>query len=215
MSKQQSSRVQVRKTYKRIVSAKDLKGKSLWRYSNWFITISTNVRTISDFDFFDFQDRFADALEELFEVETLDHHVIVVNERFAEPGEAWNSDWVDMDSVNVEAHIEEGETKKGGRVHAHILLEVKHQGHFFVSREGIKKFIDNHPSLPEVKGSFVQVKLVPEGMKSVLSYIRKDDVDITAEEWHLLEDSTRSIRPSTTTHVTDDLSEAFRGLRVE
>ncbi len=168
-------------------------GRSLWKYSNWFITISTNVRTKTDDEFFDFQDRFSQVLEELFVVETLDEHVIMVNDQHALPGEAWNEEWVDMKGVNVEAHIEEGTTKKGGRVHAHILLEVKHKGHFFVMRDGIKKFIDNHPLLPEVKGSFVQVKLVTDSMKHVLSYIRKDDTDITAEEWHDLERATATL----------------------
>jgi hypothetical protein len=193
MEHSRKKQVVIKKTFKRIAPEK-IQGRSEWKYSNWFITISTNVRTVSDADFFNFQDRFHDALMELFTVETLDENVIIVNQKYAEEGEAWTPEWVDMDNVKVEAHIEEGTTKKGGRVHAHILLEVRHKAHFHVTIEGIKRFIDNHPALPEVKGSYVQVKLVNEAMKHVLSYIRKDDTEITPEEWHELDDSVKSLR---------------------
>jgi hypothetical protein len=175
--------VQIAKTYKRVdPKVRGRSNEGGWRYSNWFITIQTNVKAKSDEHFFDFQDRFEKVLGELFQDDSMAENVISVNEKYAAPGEAWDEDWVDIPFTKAKFNIEEGTHKKGGRIHAHGLLEARHKGHFLVDRYKIKMFIDNHPLLPEVKGCKVWVTLVKDNMKTLLDYIRKDE-PITSDEW--------------------------------
>jgi hypothetical protein len=77
-------------------------------------------------------------------------------------------------NINSRFAIQESPENKG--VHAHALIEIEHKTCIRLSRIGIKEFILNHnEELPEVKGVYVNIKLVSASIKNVLSYVRRDE----------------------------------------
>lgn len=164
--------------------------KSKERYSNFLITINTNQRVISDDDFEDFQDRFAQVLEELWNPDTVGVNEIIVLgkirkvegrfifERDEEMQDNWKKHVISVDS---ESGIEESPNNKG--MHSHTLLEVTHRAAVRVNREAIQEFISNHPLFPELSGKniYINIALVRGAAKNILQYIRKNQ-DLTKED---------------------------------
>lgn len=140
------------------------------RYSNFYITIQTNYRAKSQADYDRFLDRFEEVLAELYDVENLDQHVIKFHHLNQQ--DSWTDEFIKH--VNIQTNIEEGRTRRGGRIHAHTLLQITHVTRIQVDAMAIREYVLQRLA-PDVKGPIVLVKMINEQTKWILDYIRKDE----------------------------------------
>jgi hypothetical protein len=195
-NKRSKPQLVINKTYKRFVTkdkqqkSKDEVKEKKWVWSNFLVTIQTNYRAKSDADFLEFQDEFYEVLEELFDVKHLDRRLISFIDRppkFHSKDE-WKEPYVDLKATKIRVNIEEGGTRKGGRVHAHAIVQVKHRSLIWIDRDRVRLWI-NEVMAPKVKGSYIDVRLIKDWLKNSLRYIRKDQKILTKEEWKSVYDS--------------------------
>eukprot|EP01114_Cavostelium_apophysatum_P008888 TRINITY_DN2182_c0_g1_i1.p1 TRINITY_DN2182_c0_g1~~TRINITY_DN2182_c0_g1_i1.p1 ORF type:complete len:197 (-),score=26.72 TRINITY_DN2182_c0_g1_i1:675-1265(-) len=151
-------------------------------HSNFFVTINTNYRAKSDSDFEDFQEEFRDALDDLYGSIKIIKQVRIHKDRpkgqKTEDVKVGDPDAVDLSeavkTMKSETQIEEGSTKKGGRVHSHSVLEISHTTVLLVDLDYIRDhFKERFPDLETEKGFHIDVKMINNSMKNVLSYVRK------------------------------------------
>jgi len=139
------------------------------KYTNLLITISTNYKPINENDYEEKAEEFSEILENFFQPDTMHENFM----DFIKPNENDNWDSETILNVNVRSVIEHGKGKMGGRIHSHTILEITHKSKLWVNVEKIKKHMDNNLSF--VKGVYVNVRLVPEGLKYILQYVKKDE----------------------------------------
>jgi hypothetical protein len=141
------------------------------RYSNYLITISTNYRPKSEGDYYDMAARLEELLHVAFNYQSMDRYV------FDFIGDHKDDEWKTPYIVQAEANwgVELGRNSKGGRIHAHIIVEVAHKSKIWVNIQKLKDFFDEQLK-PRVKGCRVHVKMIPADMQKALAYARKEQI---------------------------------------
>lgn len=153
------------------------------RFSNFFVTISTNYRVESGdaANYREKAERLRTTLMELFDEET-PTTVLKLNGDREDSGDILR---IGDSIVKYENSIgiEVGTGARGHRVHAHVLMQVEHTTNIKVKIDDIKKFVwqENEDWIPEHKRDpsepwkavYVQVKMVDESSKRILNYIWK------------------------------------------
>jgi hypothetical protein len=141
-------------------------------YSNFFVTISTNYKTNGTRRDFDrFNDRFAQVLETMTSPEMIGQFF---DFRYPRQFDRWEEPYIY--SFDAETNIEEGNRRsQGGRMHAHMLLTVRHNSKISMSRKRVREYINQEMAVDGVKGSFVKINYIDGGgaLARLLDYIRK------------------------------------------
>jgi hypothetical protein len=139
------------------------------RHSGYLITISTNVRPKNDREAEEVSDCLRDTLEELLEAEGL-REVIDFRKR----GHKFTSDFVD--DVNSEFVIEIGRMPRGRRVHAHVLIMIKHRSNLRLDYTKLRNFINRalgDGRCSQFVKAYVNVRLL-KGVFDIRKYLRKE-----------------------------------------
>jgi hypothetical protein len=146
------------------------------RYSNFFLTISTNYRPKDPSDFQRVANALSNCLEEMLDQDNLGYFV-----KFLFPYS--HHEWNEENIIEVTSHtnIEEGHHKNGKRVGSHSLIQITHRSKIHLDTHEIKKYVD-FCLRPDVKGSYVHVAMAGDGFKNLLNYIRKDE-EVTQEDF--------------------------------
>lgn len=139
------------------------------RNSGYLITVSTNIRPKNDAEAEEVSECLRETLEELLEAEGL-REVIDFRKR----GHRFTSDFVD--DVNSEFVIEIGRMPRGRRVHAHVLLLIKHRSNLRLNYNKLRAFINDtlgDGRCPQFVRAYVQVKFL-KGVFDIKKYLRKE-----------------------------------------
>jgi len=165
------------------------------KYFNVLITLSTNYRPTNEDDYNNKATKLEEVLYVMFNPNSMDQYVIdfIVNPRTGEDhtSDTWTVPFIIESSSKW--GIELGTTKVGGRLHAHVLLEVTHKSCIWANKYKMQNAVNNMLS-DWVKGSHVHVSPIRGAAKSILSYIRKDQ-PLTSDE---IVDAARSLQPTIT-----------------
>ena len=126
-------------------------------------------------------DSLIDTLGQLFNKETGMPLFIEFHGPYAE--DKWDDEGI-IEEAKSWTNIEEGTGKRGGRVHAHTILEITHYSRIRIDPKAIKDFVDEHmASVPGFKGSYVHSEWIKNQLNPLLSYIRKTEEEPTQEDW--------------------------------
>lgn len=158
----------IKKGVRASVRSEEKKGKPL-RFSNYWITSQTNYKAKTDDDFERFQDGYADALEDVFDRDKFGRFV-----EFLPPqqDDRWNADTIN--NFQVYTQLEEGTSKFGGRIHAHIIMEISHFSKIRLDAQLIKEAIQHKMARYGMKGmGILKVKYIPPTMNYLLQYNEK------------------------------------------
>jgi len=157
------------------------KNKEKWHYSNFLITINTNVKPKTEEEFNEVQEAFEDFLTWLFHKEHADERLFKFINLPSRGIKGKKSDFPEkFKRIDSETVIELGQSRRGGRIHSHTLLEVTHKSGIQIDAELIKKEAEEHLG-DLVKGVYVNVKFINGTAKTILSYIRKGQ-PVTADD---------------------------------
>jgi hypothetical protein len=147
-----------------------LKVRPIKKKSTFLVTINTNVK-VRGKDLSELSDILRATLNELFTPSNLVPRVKFV------AGE--QRDVSRIKSADVKFAIERGTNPRGGRLHAHCLVAIKHLSKIQLDGPGIKEFVmeDMNPRLakagfPELKSVYVNIRHVPN-QYNVLRYLKK------------------------------------------
>lgn len=146
------------------IGGKTIKTKRREFISAYMITINTNQRPQSLVNAQQFSATFAGHLDELFETEDhyRDGNMVIYNN---DP-----DGWDKVISTDVKTTIELGENAKGGRIHSHTILKMRHTTSIYkIERQFIMKWFRERMGI----NMFVNVKLIPANVEAAEIYIEK------------------------------------------
>ena len=132
--------------------------------SAYMITINTNQRPQSLVNAQEFSRQFKIHLDGLFD--ELDHYrdgnMVIYNN---------DPDGYDkLNNIDVKTTIELGEKAKGGRIHSHTVLKLRHNTSIFkIERKFIQKWFKDKMGIT----MFVNIKVIPANVESAELYIEK------------------------------------------
>lgn len=134
-------------------------------YSNFIITINTNVRPVDDADAQSFGELVRQVGDRFF---TLDN--ILAAMKFKESGSTKEISRVEVSSWSVEL----GTNTRGQRVHIHAYVKVEHTCWMQFDQEAIQRWFNNEfASYQRVKNVFVNIRWVPATDELVKAYVSK------------------------------------------
>jgi hypothetical protein len=138
------------------------------RNSNYFITLSTNYRPTDDADEFTVREKLRGAIDHIFGSEEGLAKII----HFNYPSHNLSDRYVQ--DVDYKFAIEKGAHRQGGRVHAHVVLKIKHQSNISLSGTVVKReFEDFFSDDPRIKGFYVNIKLIADAEIAFQKYLEK------------------------------------------
>jgi hypothetical protein len=141
-------------------------------YTNLAILITTNYRPTSRHDYYLTAQKLFDTLKVVFNKDKMDEHFI----EFGKNDATFKDDeWKAPTIISAKSFIgvELGRTRRGGRVHAHVVVEIAHRSNIWGDPLKVKEYVDSQMA-PKVKGSKVLIKRIPSTMNHMLSYAQKE-----------------------------------------
>jgi len=145
-------------------------------HSLFFITISTNLRPTTNEESHAIKDRLDIGIRNMLSPENFAGCIV-----FLTPGESVEDKLIK--NVRAEFSIELGRKIKGGRIHAHILIDIDHYAHVVDKRGGIRLSREKINAAVREGGGFRSLYCnikAAYGTKYLLDYIKKDQDAITS-----------------------------------
>ena len=144
------------------------------RNSNFFITISTNVkpRTAQE----------GSAIGSLLEQGTdrmFSEDVLPAFFRFLPPFEK-DTYQANLKEIDVDKRVEIGSRPRGGRVHSHALMEVVHDSKIHLNYDAMRQWLRENVRHPRITGWHLDVQTIRGNRRAILDYIRKSDTSARA-----------------------------------
>jgi hypothetical protein len=131
-------------------------------YSNYIITINTNYRPKYQNDLSDIADKLTSALNNLFTHNHLPHVIA-----FPKGG-----NYSMIEDIDVEFGEEVGAHAKGGRLHAHAVVKIKHHTFIKLKPNEISKILVDEIDDERVKSLYVNIRFF-YGEQFIQDYIQK------------------------------------------
>lgn len=150
------------------VSGSDVVGRhqrerQRFKFSNFLVTINTNVRPQSQEAIDSLAPTFADTLRYLLSHEGLSRII-----SFGKAGDDYYSGA--LDNVDAKFNMEVGENTKGGRLHSHITIFIKHHSFIRLVTSEIQNIVQEHMELPHKP--HVDIRII-RGNENALEYLQK------------------------------------------
>jgi hypothetical protein len=131
-------------------------------YSNFLVTINTNYRPQYQDDLADVAQNLENAMYQLFTHENLKK---VLSFKYG-------GDYSQVEDIDVEFGREVGTHSKGGRLHSHSIVRIKHYTHLRLIPGEISRIIKEQMNDQRVKNVYVNVKWF-QGEQFLEDYIEK------------------------------------------
>lgn len=146
------------------------------RTSLFLITINTNQTVRSEDELIYWANLLERGIEKA--VDSLDEIILFLSEnaKSVEENDGTeddiNSNWLLDEYPNPEVRyaIEIGESANGGRIHAHIVMRIKHYSKIHMNREGWQKIMIDYLNLDNV---YINFKGLPDTQKNLDLYLKK------------------------------------------
>lgn len=141
--------------------------KSQDKHSGFFITINTNYRPKGEADAEEVAERLRKVVGRMLDNEGLARVI-----EFMIPGHTFSGKTIQ--NVEGEFIVERGRHAKGGRIHAHATLHIKHRSKLRMSIPGMKEFLmEGFSDYPAVKSVYINIKAIGSD-RLIKDYLRKE-----------------------------------------
>lgn len=141
--------------------------KSQDKHSGFFITINTNYRPKAEGDAEEVAERLRKVVGAMLDNAGLERVV-----EFMVPGHTFSGSTI----LNVDGEfiIERGRHPKGGRIHSHASLHIKHRSKIRLNIPAMKEFLmEGFSDYPAVKSVYVNIKAIGSD-RLIKDYLRKE-----------------------------------------
>ena len=153
---------------------------NLSKYSSWFMTISTNVKPIDEADSMELGQKLDNALAIMFSKTSLEPWRRIITFRNKKSNDGFDK----FDSVDVRWVVERGRKKRGGRIHAHVILRIKHRTSIHLNYKEVRAFMIELLNDDRITNIYFNAK--PAGTnQSLEDYLAKEGIVVGPQDGQL------------------------------
>ena len=136
--------------------------RRVFRQSKFLVTVSTNFKPKTNGQSYGMAEKLRGVIKNEFLSNAGLQNIIVFN----------RGSWSDIKSIDAQFNIELGKGKHGGRIHSHIILDVKHQANIRLDNDWMRS--EGARLLPDdrVQRLYVHTQVLPTDF-DVREYLRK------------------------------------------
>lgn len=136
--------------------------------SNFFVTMNTNIHPQSEIEARELSQQLGKGLKRMFK----DHEAWKMIIKFLIPGHSYTDEYVQL--IKTKYSVERGSDPRGGRIHAHAWIHVRHTSKIHLSVEGLRKALKIHTGLDV---PYINIRMIrTDPFSNVERYIDKDNL---------------------------------------